>query len=107
MIVYHGTSRKNLKDMLEEGVTSPSYWTSDYENALEYAKSWGDPLVISCDTDSYDFRANMLVAELLLEQEEIDQLPDEYDLENSLEYFEGIVCHDRITEFEVMKIKVS
>jgi hypothetical protein len=104
MIVFHGTSKKKLKDINKEGISAPSYWTNSYEQALDYAKSWGDPVVLQCDTDDYDFRANMLVAQALFDDDEIDQMPDEYDLENSLEYFEGIVCHDTVKNFEIAKV---
>jgi phosphoribosylaminoimidazole carboxylase (NCAIR synthetase) len=102
LTVYHGTSKKKLKSILKEGVVAPSYWTDSYEKAFEYAQSWGDPVVLKCEIGDYDFRANMLVAQALYDEDEIDDLPGEYDVEQSLEYFEGIVCHDVIKNFEVV-----
>jgi hypothetical protein len=100
VIVYHGTSKKNYNTILKEGVSSPSYWASNYEQAKEYADSFGSGVVLVCNINDYDFKANMLVAQCLLENDEIEVLPDENDLEHSLEYLEGIVCHDTIYNFE-------
>lgn len=103
MLVYHGTSKENIEDMQESGIDYPSYWTNNWELANEYANSHGDGkgVVLSVDTDDYDFKANILVAQCLYDDCEIDEMPDPNDLENSLENLEGIVCHDRIFSFDI------
>ena len=102
MWLYHGTSKKSLKAIEREGVMSPSYWTNDFEMAKGYASSFGDGVVLMCDSRRYDFKANMQVAQCLLDEGEIESLPNEDDLQHSLAFLEGIVCQENISDFEVV-----
>jgi hypothetical protein len=105
MKVYHGTSKQNLRAILNEGVAAPSYWAGDFASAAAYAQSHGESqaVVLVCDTNDYEFRANLLVAESLMEEGEFEGEPLESDdLARSLAEFEGIVCHNTITSFEVL-----
>jgi len=107
MQVYHGTNAAKLPQIEAEGVDEPSYWTNNYAVAKEYADSHGNGVVLAVALGQYDFKANMGVARCLFENEDIDELPDESDLTYSLEYLEGIVCHDRVRDFDVVRAPPS
>jgi hypothetical protein len=102
MQVYHGTSAVKLKQIRSEGVDAPSYWTNDYQQALEYAASHGTGVVLAVELDAFEFKANMAVAQCLLDNDDIEELPAQDNIEYSLEYLGGIVCHDRIRNFDVV-----
>lgn len=102
MYVYHGTSKALLGVLEVEGVASPSYWTDNIGLAREYASSHGDGVVLRVLLADYEFKANMLVADCLLENGDLEESPAMDDLEFSLANLEGIVCHDRIRTFEVL-----
>lgn len=104
MQVYHGTNRKALRSIEQEGIDAPSYWTDSLEKAQEYADSWGaaDAVVLSCETNDHDFVANMAVAQCLFDSDEIETMPDPSDLAHSLEFLEGIVCSERIVNYVVV-----
>jgi hypothetical protein len=104
MQVYHGTSAAKLKQIQSEGVDAPSYWTTDYHLALEYASSHGKGVVLAVELEALEFKANMAVAHCLFDNDDIEELPAEDNLEYSLEYLGGIVCHDRIWNFEVVAV---
>lgn len=103
MWLYHGTSADSLESIEEEGVSAPSYWTDDFETAKGYAASFGAGVVLMCDSRRYDFKANMQVAQCLLDAGDLDTLPAEDDLRYSLDYLEGVVClEENILDFEVV-----
>lgn len=103
MILYHGTSVSALTEIEEEGVQAPSYWTNDFATAKQYADSFGAGVVLACDSRRYTFSANMLVAQCLFDNGDIDQMPSEDDLGYSLEHLEGVVCQEEtIFDFEVV-----
>lgn len=67
MLLYHGTSKENLPSILENGVTSPSYWGT-LEQASEFSSSFGSQGIILCaDIDESDLSASLLMAESLYE----------------------------------------
>ncbi len=103
MWLYHGTSADSLASIEEDGVSAPSYWTDDFETAKSYADSFGKGVVLMCDSRRYDFKANMQVAQCLLEAGDIAALPREDDLRHSLDFLEGVVClEETIFDFEVV-----
>lgn len=102
MRLFHGTSSKHLKEILSDGVQVPSYWTNEISIAIEYAQSWGNGVVLSCESNGLDVRANMLVIEALFDNGEIDSLIPIEDLQGSLELTDSVVCHDIIREIHVL-----
>ncbi len=103
MIVYHGTSRLNLIQIEEEGVTAPSYWGT-LEIANEYKNSHGsDGVIISVDTNQYDFEANLQLAEAMADDSGcLDVLMATTDLQRSLDELDSVVCTEVVTEFDVL-----
>jgi len=104
MQVFHGTNAAKLKQIQREGVDAPSYWTTDFQLAQEHASSHGKGVVLAVELEAFEFKANMAVAQCLFDNDDIEELPAEDNLEYSLEYLGGIVCHDRIQNFEVMAV---
>jgi hypothetical protein len=103
MILFHGTSVDVLPDLLEEGVLAPSYWGT-YQQALERSLGFGKQgIVIRAHIDRNDLSASMLMVNALYESGDIEDYPDEDDLEFSLEWLGGVTCYDVITEFEVLR----
>lgn len=82
---------------MEEGIDNPSYW-GKLDMAMDYAKSWESDvdqgIIIAIEFYKEDFKANMLVAACLYDNSEIEAMPDEDDLQLSLNAFEGIVAHE-------------
>ena len=101
--VYHGTSRDALTAIQDEGVEPNSYWAGTYEEASSCADSYGcQSVVIACQVGDYDFESNRQMAECSYEQGDIEKLdiPEEDELAYSLEFFNGVVCRDRVFRFE-------
>lgn len=72
--------------------------------AQDYAKSYGDEqaVVLCCVMSEHEFEANMQVAQCLLDDDEIDSLPECDNLLFSLEYLEGVVSQNTIRDFTVI-----
>lgn len=101
MKLFHGTTKENLTSIQSEGVSSPSYWGTEIM-AREYANSFGDEgVVLVAEIDESDLEINQLVADQLYEEGEIDEMPDECDLQHSLEYLEGLVCTTTVFHAEI------
>lgn len=104
MKVFHGTSQANLLSVgADGGLTAPSYWAGSFEQAKGYADTFPDGVVLQTNTDDYDFRANMQVAQCLLDSGDLQEMALSSDLEYSLEYLEGIVCFDTVRNFEAVQ----
>ena len=55
------------------------------------------------DSRRHELKANMQIARCLLENGDIDALPDEDDLQHSLDFLEGVVCqNEAIFDFDVV-----
>lgn len=104
MIVYHCTRKKLLDSILDEGVKPPSYWGS-LQTALSYSRAWKDYVILSTDTDNYNFSVNMDNAILQKKNNYIKDLPDPHELEIGLVFFKGVICHERIFEFKIIEDK--
>lgn len=103
MQLYHGTSKDNLSSIEADGITAPSYWGTE-DMARQYAESFGaNGIVLVADIDESDLQANMLVANCLVENGDLEDLPDENDLEYSLENLEGVVCN--VDVFDAMTVE--
>lgn len=103
MRLYHGTTVQNMPSIQADGITAPSYWGTE-AMAKQYAASFGvDGVVLEADIDDSDLQANLLVANALYENGDIDELPEMDDLDFSLESLEGIVCTVDVMEFTVLE----
>lgn len=102
--VYHGTSKKAFEQIEVEGLQAPSYWASAYEDAKSYAESFGDGVVLAVRVGLHNFSANMLVADCMLDNGDLDNddMPQAAELAYSLEYFNGIVCLDTVHQYQVV-----
>jgi hypothetical protein len=103
MRLYHGTSKKVLAAITREGVEAPSYWGTQAQ-ASEYAKSFGDQrILLTADLDEQDLSASLYMAQAMVDEGDLDTLPDSSDLVFSLEYLGGVTCQERVMQFEVME----
>lgn len=103
MLLYLGTSRQNLTSIQSDGIIAPSYWGTE-AMAKQYAASFGkDGLVLVANIAECDLQANMLVANAMYENGDLDHLPMEDDLAYSLVLLEGIVCTVDIVHASVLE----
>lgn len=102
MILYHGTSQKNLESIFSNGLVAPSYWGT-LEQAQSFAESFGaDGVILTCEFDASDLSASMLMAESLYESGDIDEMPDEDNLAFSLEHLGGVTCNEVVFDLAVV-----
>lgn len=76
-MLFHGTTTENLRSILNEGLTAPSYWGTEDE-AFQYA----DGVMLSVDENELDpdyLAPNDLLIDALREQDEDDEGLAEWD----------------------------
>lgn len=105
MRLYHGTTTDNLASIQSDGITAPSYWGTEMM-ARQYANSFGsEGVVLVADIDDSDLTVNSLVAGLLYESGDIDEMPEATDLAYSLEYLEGVVCQVDVIDAAILEVE--
>lgn len=103
MKLYHGTTVQNMASIQADGITAPSYWGTE-AMAKQYAASFGaDGVVLVADIDDSDLQANLLVANCLYENGDIDEIPEIDDLDFSLENLEGVLCTVDVMDSAVLE----
>lgn len=99
MFVYHGTSKENFLSIEQDGfVREDSYWGS-LDIAISYSKHFADGVVLKTELDER-FGVNVLLAESLYEDGEIDKVPD--TLEESLQELDSVVALEKIRNYEAI-----
>jgi hypothetical protein len=101
MLLFHGTSATNLSDILSSGVNAESYWGT-LEQARSFSNSFDDGIILQADIDENDLRASILMAESLYDSGDLDEIPDEDDIDFSIENLGGCVCLIAINDFSVV-----
>lgn len=101
MQLYHGTSRLAWEHIKKEGVQAPSYWGTEAQ-AREYADSFGENgVILSAQLDEDNLQASLLMAQALIDEGDLDAMPDDNDLEYSLEYLGGVTCTSTVRHAEL------
>ena len=101
MYIYHGTSKKNLCSIDADGyVNEDSYWGT-LEIAESYAKQFPDGVVLKTEFDDR-FKANILLAQSLYDDGDIDFIPDEDDVVWSLAHLDSVVAIEKIRDYELI-----
>ena len=99
MFVYHGTSKKNLCSIEEDGyIREDTYWGS-LDIATSYAGHFSDGVVLRTELDDR-FGVNVLLGEALYEEGEIEEVPD--CLEQSLKELDSVVALEKIRDYEAI-----
>ena len=101
MLLFHGTSANNLSEILACGVNAESYWGTLVQ-ARSFANSFDNGIILQADIDESDLKASILMAESLYDAGDIDELPDENDINYSIENLGGCVCFVEVYDFLVV-----
>ena len=109
-ILYHGTSKKFLSDIIHDGLIPPSSWGEKWK-AQNYADEFNDGIIIGVPISRFDsslLKPNENFIDYYREND-----PDLYDewisseqgVEDSLRLFDSIVYHDvlQITKADIIK----
>lgn len=101
MLLFHGTSENNLSAILACGVNAESYWGT-FEQASSFANSFDNGIILQADLDEADLKASILMAESLYDAGDLDKMPDENDIDFSIENLGGCVCLVTVYDFSVV-----
>lgn len=78
-----------------------SYWGT-LEQARSFSNSFDDGIILQADIDENDLKASILMAESLYDSGDLDEIPDEDDIDFSIENLGGCVCLISINDFSVV-----